>query len=101
MKIKIDKLRDILIVEKTDGDVFLKGSEIYCGCCGNPIGVMKKNLKMPFKPEMFLNSLKNKNVDWWILGLRHKACRHSMFPFQKYFDFIRLEDYLSSIKKLK
>lgn len=91
--IKIDKLRDILIIEKSEGNVFLKGAKVYCGCCGKPIGEMKKKLTMPFKPHDFLDALKNKSVEWMIFGLFHKTCRHSMFTFQKYFDFITLENY--------
>lgn len=91
--IKIDKLRDILIIEKTEGNVFLKGAKVYCGCCGQAIGEMKKKLTMPFKPHDFLDALKDKSVEWMIFGLRHKTCRHTMFPFKKYFDFITLENY--------
>ena len=99
--IKIEKLMDILIIEKADGNVFLKCAKVYCGCCGYPIGEMKKNLIMPFKPQGFLDALKDKSVEWTKYGLTHKKCRHTMFPFQKYFDFITLENYnkhLSSVK---
>ncbi len=95
--IKIDKLRDILIIEKTEGNVFLKGAKVYCGCCGKPIGEMKKNLTMPFKPHAFLDTLKNKSVEWMLFGLRHKTCHHTMFPFKKYFGFITLENYNKQI----
>lgn len=97
--IKIDKLRDLLIVEKSDGNIILKGSNIYCGCCGNPIGEMKKNMTMPFKSWDFLDALKNKSVEWMKLGLTHKTCRHTMFPFSNHFTFIKLSDYNKSRAK--
>ena len=98
-KIKIGELSDILIIEKTDGNVFLKGAKVYCGCCGNSIGEMKKKLTMPFKADDFLKALKNKSVKWMIFGLQHDKCRHTMFPFKKAFNFIRLSDYNKQIDK--
>jgi len=92
-EIKIDVLRDILIIEETKDNIFLKGAKVYCGCCGRPIGEMKKNIRMPFKPHDFLDALKNKSVEWMLFGLRHKDCGHSMFPFRNSFSFITLENY--------
>lgn len=91
--IKIKQMRDVLIVDKVDGNEFIKGANIFCGCCGQPIGQMKKKMTMPFKAWDFLDALKNKSVEWMKLGLRHKPCRHTMFPFQNHFTFMRLSDY--------
>lgn len=99
--IKIDKLRDVLIIEKSEGNVFLKGAKVYCGCCGNTIGEMKKKLTMPFKAQDFLDALKDKSVEWMRFGLRHKKCRHSMFPFQNHFDFITLDNYNKNVNRDK
>lgn len=96
-KIKIDKRRDYLIIEKFKDDTILKDSHVYCGCCGESIGKMKKKLSSPIYPHVLLKTLKKKSVDWTIIGLYHEKCKHSMFCFKKSFDLISLDNYNKSI----
>ena len=96
-KVTIDKMRDIIIIEKSKGDKVLVGSKFYCGCCGNVLGESKKQMKFPFSLKEFRDSLKNKSFDTMMFGLRHKTCGHTMFSFKKGYGFTSLETYLKSI----
>lgn len=92
-KIAVDKMRDVIIVEKSSGNNIEKGSRFYCGCCGNVLGISKKKLTFPFSVNEFNEALKNKTFDSMIFGLYHKTCRHTMFGFKKAYGFISLENY--------
>jgi len=96
-KVIIDKMRDTIIVEKTNGNDVLKGSKFYCGCCGNVLGVAKKKMTFPFSVDTFKTLLKNKTFDTMLFGLRHKTCGHTMFSFKKGYGFIRLETYIENV----
>lgn len=101
-KIEIDKIRDLLIIEKVEGGVVAsKGSKIYCGCCGHTIGILGKELTFPFTSATFLESLECKSVTKNIIGLRHSKCEHTMFSFKKCFDFMSLESYNKGVAELK
>ena len=93
----IDKMRDIIIVEKSDGDKVLKGSKFYCGCCGNILGESKKQMKFPFSVVVFRSSLKNKSFNTMLFGLHHKTCGHTMFSFKKEYGFISLKTYIKNV----
>lgn len=95
-EIEVDKLRDIIIVEKSNGNDILKGSKLFCGCCGKPLGELKKKLTFPFNHDVLLGSIKNASCSIGAFGdgLTHKTCRHTMFSFRKEWGFITLENYL-------
>jgi hypothetical protein len=96
-KVLIDKMRDTIIVEKSDGNDILKGSKFYCGCCGSVLGIAKKKITFPFSVETFITSLTNKTFDTMLFGLHHKTCGHTMFSFQKGYRFIKLETYIENV----
>jgi hypothetical protein len=96
-KLTIDKARDTIIVEKSNGDIVEKGSKFYCGCCGNTLGESKNELKFPFSIKEFKSSLKNKTFDTMVFGLHHKTCGHTMFGFQKTYGFTKLETYIEKV----
>jgi len=96
-KLIIDKMRDTIIVEKSNGNDVVKGSKFYCGCCGNVLGESKKKMTFPFSVETFKTSLKNKTFDTMLFGLHHKTCGHTMFSFQKGYGFTRLETYIENV----
>lgn len=85
-RVKIDEKRDLLIVEKHKDGTILKGSKIFCGCCGEQFGILKKNMTFPFKYNEFVLALKNKSFEEGAFGTRHNTCRHTM-PF-KYKDSV-------------
>ena len=99
--IKIDKLRDYIIVEQYDNvkEKVMKGSKFYCGCCGNILGVAKINMKFPFSVPYFKKNTKNKTFDCSVIGLYHKTCGHTMFSFKGY-NFIGLGNYLKETNKV-
>lgn len=96
-KLTIDKMRDTIIVEKSNGNDVLKGSKFYCGCCGNLLGEAKVKMTFPFSVETFKTSLENKTFDIMLFGLHHKTCGHTMFSFQKKYGFTRLETYIENV----
>ena len=100
-KLVIDKMRDYIIVEKYDNNKILRGSKLFCGCCGNILGVTKKELKFPFSVSKFDKSVykKEKKFSISIIGLYHKTCGHSMFCFSKGYNFMGLDKYIENTKK--
>jgi hypothetical protein len=96
-KITIDTMRDIIIVEKSNGNDVVLGSKFYCGCCGKVLGVSNKEMTFPFSGKTFEDSLENKTFAIERLGLRHKTCGHTMFTFKKGYSFIPLEVYLEKV----
>lgn len=94
MKIKIADQYDTIIVEKYNGDTILKGSRLFCGCCGGQMGVMKVDLDLPFKSDVFMKSVDKKSFDPAPFGLLHHSCGHSMFTFKSGWGFSKLDEYL-------
>lgn len=97
-KIKIKKLSDIIIIEKSKDDTILKDSKLYCGCCGNQLGILKSNITFPFQSHQLIKKLKDRSFKTSIFGLRHNTCKHTMFRFEMSFKFITLENYLKQNK---
>ncbi len=89
----VHKMYDYIIVEKHKGDIIPVGSEMYCGCCGHILGVVKTQLTFPFNSHTLRASLKDKTYTESIFGLRHTTCGHSMFSFRKEWGFITLENW--------
>lgn len=98
--VKIDRMRDTIIVEKSNGNDVLRGSKFFCGCCGNILGEAKKKMTFPFSVETFNNSLKNKTFDTMLFGLHHKTCGHTMFSFKKSYGFTKLETYIEHVQQI-
>lgn len=92
--IKIDKLRDIIIVEKSNGKKILKNSLLFCGCCGKSLATAKVNIELPIDYDNLERKVKNKSFEFSMFGLKHKKCGHSMFGFRHKIRFIKLKDYL-------
>lgn len=92
-KIHIDKIRDIIIIEKFKDNSIEKESKFYCGCCGDVLGISKKKLKFPFSVNEFYKALIEKTFDLTVLGLYHRICGHTMFSFKNQYNFISLENY--------
>lgn len=74
MAITIHRKRDILIAEKVYNRSIIRGSQIYCGYCGKSMGKVRKRLYAGFTTDQFVRAFKNRNVEFSIFGLYHKAC---------------------------
>lgn len=57
----IDKSRDVIIIEKHDGDTILKGSYIFCGCCGESLGFLTEDITFPFDSKDLIRVLADKS----------------------------------------
>lgn len=90
--IEIDKKRDYIIAEIDKNRFILKDTKLYCGCCGNIIGIAKNRIDLS-KSQNIFTKLKNKTFTIGILGLYHKTCGHTMFSFQRHYNFIDLTTY--------
>ncbi len=101
IKIKIDKRRDYIIIEKSNGNDILKGSLLFCGCCGESIGESTKTIVAPFRSDQVVKALKDKTISYAVMGgIVHETCKHTMFSFSKNWDFITLKNYLRSSKSV-
>lgn len=100
-KIVIDKMRDVIIVEKSNGNDILKGSKLFCGCCGKSLGELSKKITFPFSSVELNKLVKNKTYETMLFGLNHKVCGHTMFSFRKEYGFITLENYLKEVIRVK
>lgn len=97
-KIIIDRLRDYVIVEKSDGNNILSGSKLFCGCCGNSLAEVQSEIVFPFESAELEKILKNKTFRKGFGGsIFHAACGHSMFFGNKKWRFITLENYNKQI----
>jgi len=97
--VKIDKLHDVIIVEKYKGDKILKDSLLFCGCCGQSLAQLKSSIEFPFKFNELEKRLKNKSYKMSTFGMRHDKCRHTMFSFKKNIGFISLENHEKQLRK--
>ena len=95
--IVIDKVRDIIIVEKSEANKVLKGSKFYCGCCGGVLGESRKHMLLPFTARVFTSLLKNKTFTATVIGLHHTTCRRTMFSFEKEYKFVTLKTYTEAV----
>ncbi len=98
-KVTIDKMRDTIIVEKSNGNDILKGSKLFCGCCGNILGELSKKITFPFNSNDLNKVVKNKTYEIRLFGLRHKTCGHIMFGFRKEYGFITLKNYIKEVER--
>lgn len=98
--VTIDKMRDTIIVEMSNGNDILKGSKLFCGCCGNSLGELSKKLTFPFNSTTLNKAVKNKTYDIMLFGLRHKTCGHLMFSFKKEYGFMTLDNYLKEVSRV-
>lgn len=99
MKIKIDKRRDYIIIEKSNGNDILKGSLLFCGCCGESIGESTKTITAPFRSDQVAKALKNKTISNAVMGgIVHEKCKHVMFSFSKNWAFMTIENYIANTK---
>ena len=97
--IKIDKMRDLIIIEKSNGNTVLKGSKFYCGCCGNILGEAKKEISFPCSVLDFNEKLKNKTFVSHKYGLLHKTCKNVLFYLKTGYKFIGMETYLEKVRQ--
>ena len=86
--IVIDKMRDVIIVERAQNDTIPKDSLLFCGCCGKKLGMLKSDITFPFDHNKLMAHLKDITFTVNILGLRHDSCGHTMFSFQKEWGFM-------------
>lgn len=98
-KVEVKKMYDILIIEKYENPNILKGSNIFCGCCGEPIGKLKEDVKFPCRWDELKKELENCTLERLMIGFRHKTCGHTMFAFSRELGFTLLETYLEKQKK--
>lgn len=66
--LKIDKRRDIILVEKIlpDGTV-LSGTRFYCGCCGQQMGTLTSELKFPFGDDVLIKAFGDSSIRWKLI----------------------------------
>lgn len=99
MKIKTDRKRNLIIVEKYEpqSKKISRGSNFFCGCCGGVLGVSKRQLVFPFSVKEFNDSLRNKSFVSNKYGLYHRGCNHTLFPFAANYEFVSLDRYKKNV----
>lgn len=98
-KIPIKKMYDTIIIEKSDGNKILKGSHLFCGCCGGSMGTMKKEMTLPFQLNVFMKQVKDISFTvppGPLFAIRH-TCKHNMFVFRGSVGFSKLEDHMKEL----
>lgn len=93
-KIKVNKERDLLIIEKGDTKMIEANSNIYCGVCGNTVGITKYKVLVPFDSKQLVYSLYNCSLENRSIGFEHTNCNHTLFAFKNQIDLIPLSVYL-------
>jgi hypothetical protein len=97
--IEIDKPRDIIIVERANGNTIPVGANLFCGCCGETLGTMDEEITFPFDSPDLVKRLKDRSFVTSRMGLTHETCRHTMFSFRDKWAFILVENYFKGIDK--
>lgn len=69
--IKVDA---IIINGELDGDTIKSGTELLCGCCGEPIGNVIRPLKFPFHTGTLVDSIYKPQLRLLSYGVQHKNC---------------------------
>lgn len=101
--IDIVRPKDILVVELMEHGQIIKGSKLFCGHCGNPVGVFNKGVRFPFTATMLGGFLKEKMYSQDLFGFVCKHCNNSMFGFdprtggEKTYDFVPMINFISGI----
>ena len=94
---KIGKMFDVFVIEKWDGNTILKGSKIFCGCCGGSVGKLKRDLELPCDEKTFRESLIDRSYEKRLWGILHTKCNHTLFGFSSHIEFITQETYKQEI----
>jgi hypothetical protein len=92
-KIDVKTMHDVIVIELKEGDRVLMGSKLFCGCCGNILGIVTTEFTLPCTMKTFNESVGNKTFGLSIFGLYHGTCQHTMFTFQKSFAFVGVDFY--------
>lgn len=98
MKVEIDKMRDVIIVEKRVGDSIAANSQLFCGCCGETLGTVINEIEFPFNSLDLIENMKDRTFKSTLFGLLHETCGHRMFVWRSW-DFISLPDYIKHQKE--
>ncbi len=99
-KIEIKKMHDVIVIELKKGDRVLMGSKLFCGCCGEILGIVKSEFTLPCTIKTFNESTGNQTFELSLMGLKHLNCGQTMFTcsFQKSFAFVGIEFYKQKSK---
>lgn len=100
-KIEVKKMHDVIVVELKEGNNILFGSKLFCGCCGDILGVVKTPFTLPCSMKTFNECTGNQTFELSLFGLNHKSCGHTMFTFQKAFAFVGVDFYNKKSKDEK
>lgn len=96
--IKVEKMMDVIVIEKYNGNTLLKGGHLFCGCCGESLAFLTSDITFPFNSKELMEVLADISFEITILGLRHKICEHTMFSFRKGWGFMSVENYYAEQK---
>lgn len=91
--VKVEKMHDVIIIEKYKDNTLLKGSYLFCGCCGETLGFLTEDITFPFNHQELIQVLADTSFHVTILGLKHETCGHTMFSFCKGWGFMSVENY--------
>jgi hypothetical protein len=102
-KINIDVPRDIIIVEKFDREIgcIVKGSRLFCGCCGYIMGSCIIDVPFPVDSVYLSRCIGNKTFYINRFGMFHSVCRNILFPHGRTFSFIEVDRYFKEVYKQK
>jgi len=68
--------KDIILVDRLEGNKIPAGSYLYCGHCGEVIATLVCNLTFPFTLEAMTESVADANFRITPFGIKHKVCEH-------------------------
>ena len=98
-RIPIKKRQNIFVVEKYHNKCIQPQSRIYCGVCGEIIGININHLEFPFMFNTLKNNLKNPTVRESIMGIHHSTCGHTITGNSKELKFCTIEAYMAQYHK--
>lgn len=91
--------RNIIIVEDWNHGKISKGANLFCGCCGYSMGKATQDIKMPCNLMEMHQQLEFVSFEVGAFGLRHKTCKHTLFPFASSLKFMPLEKFRKQFRK--
>lgn len=97
-KINIDVPRDLIIVENFDEKAMciLRDSRLFCGCCGELMGIAERDINLPCSFRSFSALVKDKSFRM-AFGMFHDECAHTMFSFTRDISFITANSYFKQV----
>lgn len=93
MKINITTRKDFVIVEKCNENTLFKGSHLYCGLCGESMGVLTEDIQFPFDSRKLTKVVADKTYITIDKGLLHSKCKQIIKSKNGLNNFVSLTQY--------